>query len=82
MAKQIMNVRDVMAVLEVSESKAYGIIRQMNDELKAKGFITIPGKVSTVFSRKKYMAYTPSKKGGQILDDEIKKPSFLVYGYG
>ena len=25
------------------------------------------------------MAYTPSKKGGQILDDEIKKPSFLVY---
>ena len=37
MAKQIMNVRDVMAVLGVSESKAYGIIRQMNDELKAKG---------------------------------------------
>ncbi len=69
-------------MLEVSESKAYGIIRQMNDELKAKGFITIPGKVSTVFSRKKYMVYTPSKKGGQILDDEIKKPSFLVYGKG
>ena len=39
MSKQIMNVRDVMAVLEVSESKAYGIIRQMNDELKAKGLI-------------------------------------------
>jgi hypothetical protein len=53
MAKQIMNVRDVMAVLEVSESKAYGIIRQMNDELKAKGFITIPGKVSTVFFEEK-----------------------------
>ena len=53
MAKQIMNVRDVMAVLEVSESKAYGIIRQMNDELKAKGFITIPGKVSTAFFEEK-----------------------------
>ena len=39
--------------LEVSESKAYGIIRQMNDELKAKGFITIPGKVSTVFFEEK-----------------------------
>lgn len=62
MAKQIMNVRDVMAVLEVSESKAYGIIRQMNDELKAKGFITIPGKVSTVFFEEKYMAYMPSKR--------------------
>ena len=30
MAKQIINVRDVMAVLEVSESKAYGIIRKLN----------------------------------------------------
>lgn len=48
-----MNVKDVAAVLEVSESKAYGIIRQMNDELKAKGFITIPGKVSTVFFEEK-----------------------------
>jgi hypothetical protein len=28
MAKQIMNVRDVMAVLEVSESKAYGVIER------------------------------------------------------
>ena len=53
MAKQIMNVRDVMAVLEVSESKAYGILRQMNDELKAKGFITIPGKVPTAYFEEK-----------------------------
>ena len=40
MAKQIMNVRDVMAVLEVSESKAYGVIRQLNGELSERGFIT------------------------------------------
>lgn len=53
MAKQVMNVRDVMAALEVSESKAYGILRQMNDELKAKGFITIPGKVPTAFFEEK-----------------------------
>ncbi len=53
MAKQIMNVRDVMEVLEVSESKAYGIIRQLNGELAEKGFIVIPGKVSTVFFEEK-----------------------------
>lgn len=53
MAKQIMNVRDVMDVLEVSESKAYGILRQMNEELKAKGFITIPGKVPTAYFEEK-----------------------------
>lgn len=47
--KQVLNVRDVMAVLEVSESKAYGVIKQLNRELTAKGYITIPGKVSRVY---------------------------------
>ena len=53
MAKQIMNVRDVMAVLEVSESKSYAIIRQLNSELSDRGFITIPGKVTTAFFEEK-----------------------------
>lgn len=53
MAKQIVTARDVMAVLEVSESKAYGIIKQLNNELAAKGFITIPGKVPTAFFEEK-----------------------------
>lgn len=46
MVKQIMNVRDVMETLEVSESKAYGIIRQLNRELAENHYITIPGRVS------------------------------------
>lgn len=50
MAKQIMNVRDVMAVLEVSESKAYGIIRKLNSELAEKNYIVIPGKIPAIFS--------------------------------
>lgn len=53
MSRQIMNVRDVMTVLEVSESKAYGIIRQLNAELAERGFITIPGKISTAFFEEK-----------------------------
>lgn len=53
MAKQILNVRDVMAALEVSESKAYGIIKQLNSELSAKGYITIPGKVSKAYFEEK-----------------------------
>ena len=53
MPKQILNVRDVMAALEVSESKAYGIIKQLNSELTAKGYITIPGKVSKVYFEEK-----------------------------
>ena len=53
MAKQILNVRDGMAALEVSESKAYGIIKQLNSELSAKGYIVIPGKVSRAYFEEK-----------------------------
>ena len=53
MARQIMNVRDVMAVLEVSESKAYGVIRQLNGELAKKGFIVIPGKIPKAYFEEK-----------------------------
>ena len=53
MSKQILNVRDVMAALEVSESKAYGIIKQLNSELSAKGYIVSPGKVSRAYFEEK-----------------------------
>ena len=47
LTKQIVTAKDVMAALQVSESKAYGIIKQLNKELAEKGYITIPGKVPT-----------------------------------
>lgn len=53
MAKQIMNVRDVMAVLEVSESKSYAIIRALNKELSDKGYITIQGKIPKAYFEEK-----------------------------
>lgn len=53
MTKQILNVRDVMSALEVSESKAYGIIKQLNGELAAKGYITIPGRISKAYFEEK-----------------------------
>ena len=61
MAKQIMNVKDVMAVLEVSESKAYSILRKLNSELKERGFITIPGKVPTAYFEEKVYGIRISK---------------------
>ncbi len=53
MNRQIVTVRDVMAVLAVSESKAYSIIKQLNRELAAKGYITVPGKVSRAYFEEK-----------------------------
>lgn len=53
MTKQIVTAKDVMAALQVSESKAYGIIKQLNKELAEKGYITIPGKVPTAYFEEK-----------------------------
>nr|WP_297280132.1 DNA-binding protein [uncultured Butyricicoccus sp.] len=37
---------EVAAVLGVSKPYAYKVVRQLNKELKEKGFLTISGKVS------------------------------------
>ena len=37
---------EVAAVLGVSKPYAYKLIRKLNEELKAKGFITIAGRVN------------------------------------
>ena len=39
-------VGDVCHILGIGKSKAYEIIRKLNDELSKDGFITIQGKVS------------------------------------
>ncbi len=38
-------VKDVMAFLKCSESKAYMVMRQLNGEMKKEGKITIRGRV-------------------------------------
>lgn len=39
-------VEDVMEILGVGKSKAYDIMRRINNELKEMGFETVPGRVS------------------------------------
>ena len=50
---RFMNVDDVAEYLGVSTSMAYKVIQQLNRELKAKGFITISGKISRAYFEKK-----------------------------
>jgi sugar-specific transcriptional regulator TrmB len=47
--KQYMDAQEVAEALGVSRSKAYVIIKQLNDELQKKGFLTVRGKVSRKF---------------------------------
>lgn len=53
-----MNVEDVMKALDVSQSFAYKMIRQLNAELKQKEYITIAGKVSTKYFNEKFYGNT------------------------
>lgn len=51
--KMYMNVDDVCKILEVSKITAYGIINQFNEELKARGYYTRPGRISTKYLAEK-----------------------------
>ena len=45
---------EVAETLGVSQSKAYGIIRQLNDQLKKNGYITLAGRVSRAYFNEKW----------------------------
>ena len=47
--KTFLTVDEVAELLSVSKSKAYEIVRQLNKELKAKGFITVAARVSRAY---------------------------------
>ena len=46
MANQFMRAEEVAKELGISKSFAYKLIRQLNQELKAKGFVTISGRIN------------------------------------
>lgn len=46
--------KEVADMLGISKSKAYRIVRELNEELEAKGFITVSGKVSRKFFEEKF----------------------------
>lgn len=49
-----LTVKDVTKILGISSSKAYVIIRQLNQELKSNGYITIAGKIPKKYFLEKY----------------------------
>lgn len=57
MVKNYLAVDEVAEALGVSIGKAYAVIRQLNAELKAKGYITISGRISRAYFTEKYYGY-------------------------
>lgn len=51
--KQYITAREVMELWNVKETKAYAIIRAVNDELKERGCIVVSGKAPRQYVLKK-----------------------------
>ena len=51
---QYITAKEVANTLGVSEGKAYKIIRDLNEELQSKGYLTIAGKVSRAYFNEKW----------------------------
>lgn len=62
MTKKFIKADEVAEILEISKAHAYKIIRQLNDELDAKGFITISGRVSRQYFLERLYGNTPDGK--------------------
>lgn len=45
---------EVAGALGISKPYAYKLVREMNEELKQKGFLTIPGRVSRRYFEEKF----------------------------
>ena len=48
---------DVMSELGVSKNKAYLVIRELNEELVAQGFMCVRGKVNSKYFEKKFYGF-------------------------
>ncbi len=52
--KTFLNAEEVAQSLGVSKPHAYKVVRQLNEELERKGFITISGKISAKYFEERF----------------------------
>ena len=55
---------EVAQELSVSKPYAYKLLRDMNDELKRKGYLVIPGRVSRKYFEEKFYGMCEVEKEG------------------
>ena len=77
MENKFIRADDVAQELSVSKPYAYKLIRKLNEELKAQGFITIAGRVNRqYFYERLYGAGNPAAKVGNMGSEEHKEMLF------
>lgn len=67
MTKQYYTAKEVAEAMGTSQGTAYKIIRELNEQLKKKGFITVSGKVNRAYFMEK-CCYAGGQDGGLKVD--------------
>jgi hypothetical protein len=62
--KMFVRANDIVQDLGVSIPYAYKLIRELNAELKAKGYMTVSGRVSRQFYEEKFYGIVNQKERG------------------
>lgn len=57
--KEFLDVNDIMNIMDVSQNKAYMMIRDLNSQLRSKGFKVMKGKVNKSYFES---CYFPTKE--------------------
>ena len=60
--KRFVRANDIVEDLDVSIPFAYKIIRELNAELRAKGYMTVAGRVSKQFYEEKFYGVAQEEK--------------------
>jgi len=61
MNNAFIKVDEVAQVLGISKSYAYKIVREMNNDLKQRGFLTIAGRVSKQYFEERFYGFRKIK---------------------
>ena len=56
--KRFLNASDISMLMDVSMSKAYKIIKELNNELRKSGYIVVSGRVSKVYFEQKVYCFS------------------------
>lgn len=60
--KKFLNAADVSEYMSISIPMAYKIIRRLNDELNAQGYLTISGKISRQYFEQKVYGFVSMQR--------------------
>ena len=66
MKKKFIRVDEVAKELEISEFHAYKIMRKLNRELEAKGYITVAGRVSRQYFNERFYGTERSEENAGL----------------